>query len=793
MARFVGVREGLRKERIGDGGVDTCHALSDTLDAAIAASAAGLPDGLAVVAVGGYGRREQSLYSDVDVMLLHRGGPMESWVRQVVYPLWDANLKVGHSVRTVAECVTAARESFESLTSLLSARTIAGDASLVVELNAAMASHLKGRPLVGQLTEAERERRDTDPYPLMAADLKAGRGGLRTFQGFYWQRRRAELLGMPVGAATDKEAAAVRALLSVRNALHAAAGRAIDDFVPDLREPAARWLGLDAWDTASLVTHSLRTGDRLAVERWPDLLADSPRTSVAARIKRRFTKSPPPSGQSRPLGIVRQAAGRSTGFVLDEAARATIRNAGSHSWAADDVQDFVALLDSGERGRVAFGVLDSLGWVGANLPEVLPTLAAPQLAPFHEHPVDTHLWRTVDEMRRLIDGRDEWYATIAAELDDRAHLLLAAWLHDIGKGRDGDHSTVGAELTLSLAERIGLPAGEQLAKLVRIHLLLSATATRRDTNDPAVIAEVAAACEDLATLRSLYLLSVADARATGRTMWSDWKSTLLRNLFVRLAGHLDPDAAGQSTRERIAAVAAATGVTPEDVAAHVELSGTEYLAAHSDEEIGAHVKLAASGRRIEAVFIDPDSPAPRLSVIASDLTGLLGAIAGVLAIHNLEILDARLFTRSDGLACDTLHVRRVLPDVAFPDTELLINDLTAALAGDLDLQTEVAAKAATYSTGGSGMVVVRAPTDPTLRFTPIEVRCADRPGALFHIVQAIYAAGLDVRQARIDTRAGEVRDLFYVLRDGEPIRDVNELQPLIADLRRALRHALVTG
>jgi [protein-PII] uridylyltransferase len=169
---------------------------------------------------------------------------------------------------------------------------------------------------------------------------------------------------------------------------------------------------------------------------------------------------------------------------------------------------------------------------------------------------------------------------------------------------------------------------------------------------------------------------------------------------------------------------------------------------------------------------------------------VLGAIAGVLAIHNLEVLDARLQTRSDGVACDTFHVRRLLAALPLPPAERVASDLTAALDGVLDLAAQVSAKTAPYRHSAGSRLVVRTPTDPTLRYTAIEVRCDDRPGALFEIVDELYACGLDIRMARIDTRGTEVRDLFYVLRDGEPIRDVNEIEPLISGLRRSLRARL---
>ena len=248
---FLEFRESLQSKRLGDGGADTCVALTSALDAAVAASfPTDLADRLAVVAVGGYGRGEQCLFSDVDIMLLHSGVDPNGATRPILYPLWDANLKVGHSVRTVEECLQAAKESFETLTALLSGRLICGNERLLAELNSALGSHLTGRPLTTRLVAAERERRMRHPYPLMAADLKDGRGGLRTFQSFWWERRRAELTGIPAPyPETPTEQEALRTLLAVRNALHATAGRAVDEFVPDLREGAAQWLGTDLWET----------------------------------------------------------------------------------------------------------------------------------------------------------------------------------------------------------------------------------------------------------------------------------------------------------------------------------------------------------------------------------------------------------------------------------------------------------------------------------------------------------------------------------------------------------------
>lgn len=743
------------------------------------------------MAVGGYGRREQSLFSDIDVMLLHCGEGAEQATKAVLYPLWDANLKVGHSTRTVAECIAAAGDSLETLTGLLSCRLIAGDPALLERLLAALASRLKGRPLTPQLSAAERERRRADPYPLMAADIKVGRGGLRTFQSFYWERRRAAIIGHPPPhEATAAEQAAHEALLRVRNALHSVAETAEDRFAPDLREAAAKWLDVDLWELCELVTHSQRTAARLALQRWPDLMTEGRAGSPLRRWRRRISALPA-ARPARPLAYAAWAASRPDGVLLETSAQTAIRASGQHEWTHEDRAQLLELLDKGPRGRAAFGWLDSLGWVAANLPEYQHTIAAPQIASFHEHPVDTHLWRTVDEMRALVDGSDAWYADIGREVDDRPLLLLAAWLHDVGKAQPGDHSEVGAQLAEAMCRRIGFERlAAPVAELVRLHLLLAETATKRDTGDRRVLEQVADACGDLRTLQALYLLTVADAKATGRTMWSDWKATLLRNVFVRVARLLDPATAEGETRLESLAIKA--GTDRESLIAHVRQMPSGYLDSHDDDEVIAHLTLAQAASPQEPAFavLDEGQPAPRIVMVTVDQAGLLRAASGVLTIHGLEILDARLQTRADGVACDTFHVRLMFPDGAMPSVDDIARDLRAALDGSIDIDTLVAAKTAAYARPFAGLVV-RTPIDPTLRFTAIEVRCGDRPGVLFDIVDELYDAGLDVRMARIDTRGDEVRDLFYVLRSGEPIRDVNELQPLIAALRAGLRQRLI--
>ena len=488
----------------------------------------------------------------------------------------------------------------------------------------------------------------------MAADLKDGRGGLRTLQGFWWERRRAVLTGIAAPhAETPAEREAHRMLLAVRNGLHATAGRALDEFVSDAREGAARWLGTDLWETSAHLTRALRTGDQLATQRWPDLMADRAEATRARRIRSRLRRQVKPAVEGRrPLELARVAAAGGSGIRFAAADQELIAAAGSHEWANTDREDLIALLEQGVRGKAAFDWLDSLGWVEAAMPELSHTMAAPQLAPFHDHPVDSHLWRTVDEMRLMIDGPEEWYSAIAAEVGDRRLLLLAAFVHDIGKARAGDHSEVGGDMAEAMLARIGFDdLAAPVSRLVRLHLLLAATAANRDTSDRRVLEAVAAECRELKMLQALYLLSVADARATGRTMWTDWKATLLKNLYVRVAAILEPAAKGASRQERIAAIAALGQTTSDSISAHLAAMPQEYLSGHSDAEIAAHHELAArlgDGAAAAVDSLDSDDLAPRIVVAATDRPGLLIAMES-------------LVTHSTSDGCSPSCRRRPLP------------------------------------------------------------------------------------------------------------------------------------
>ena len=787
-ALFLAARAAAVKAPIGDGGPDTCVALTEALDEVLVGLASGAGSDLAVVAVGGYGRSEQCIWSDVDVMILHRRDDPEPLVRALLYPLWDAGLKVGHAVRTVDQCRTAALDDLETLTSLLSARLVAGDAGVFEELIGMLGDLVRSRPLTPALVAQERARRRTDPYPVMAADLKEGRGGLRTHQGFWWERRRATLLGLPVLPLTDEERRARAVLLRIRNALHAVAGKASDRFVVDLREPAAAWLGSDVATVAGELVGALEVGDRLADRRWPDLHTEQdPMVGfgrrILASVKSRFTS---PQGQAAPadrvLAMAVAAAGRTEGAWLETAEQEAIRSASSDRWTASDRKAFVELLSAGPRGRTVFGQLVELGWVEREFPEFEAVATAPQLAPFHDHPVGAHLWRTVAEMRSLVEGGGT-PGRIAGDLGSTEELYLAAFFHDIGKARGGDHATVGAELTEGFLRRHGYGAATigVVVDAVRHHLLLSETATRRDIDAPAVIDEVAGAVGDLRRLDVLYLVTIADLRATGTRAWNSWRAELLSRLYRRVRSALEAGGAAPATPDVEAIVAAVgEGVDRRSIEEHVAAMPDDYLETTPPAEIRHHVEVA-DALDVPGLVVPDRTDPTRVLVAGRDRRGFLLSVTRAFTVNGVRVLDARLRTRADGIALDSFHVvdDRTGDPVPPERWDRVTADLIASLEGRRDLLPPIAERVEAYRPPRSGGPATTVRVGRQGRFTVVEVRARDRVGLLAEIVEALYGEGLDIFVARIDTVGDEARDVFYTRRvGGIPILLDEELSAL---------------
>ena len=424
-------------------------------------------------------------------------------------------------------------------------------------------------------------------------------------------------------------------------------------------------------------------------------------------------------------------------------------------------------------------------------PEWAAVATAPQLAPFHDHPVGAHLWRTADEMQSLIDGGGDT-GLVADEVGSTEELLLSAFLHDIGKARGGDHAVVGAELATALLRRAGFGAATigVVADTVRHHLLLSETATRRDIADLDVINEVATLVGDLRRLEVLYLLTIADLRATGTTMWNDWRSSLVDRLYRSVREAIEAGGATPATQD-VAAIMAEfpDGLDRRLVEEHVAAMPPGYLDSTPPREVRWHLGVAQGLDGSAVAVVHPEDPG-RVLVAGTDRSGFLLAVSRVFTANGIGVMDARFRTRADGIALDTFHVcnDRTGESVAREVWVRVNRDLRAALDDTHDIRSVVKERVETYQKSGVDRAGVRVKTALSGRYTLIEIRTLDRIGLLADIAEALYGEGLDIHLARIDTMGGEARDTFYVRRvGGVPVRDDAELEALRGRLEDRLR------
>ncbi|WP_258028873.1 [protein-PII] uridylyltransferase, partial [Streptomyces fradiae] len=526
-------------------------------------AAASPPPGTALVAVGGYGRGELSPRSDLDLLLLHDGTASPAAVAALAdrlwYPVWDLGLALDHSVRTPAEARATAAADLRAHLGLLDARPVAGDRALAAGLRAAVLADWRDRaptrlPALHELCRERAERHGELPH-LLEPDLKEARGGLRDATAL-----RAVAASWLADAPRDGLDDARRALLDVRDALHLVTGRATDRLALQEQDQVARALGLpDADALLRRVYEAARTLAYASDVTWREvhrvLRARSPRTRLRGLL------GGPRGGRSRPErtplaegvvemdgeAVLARTARPERDPVLPLRAAAAAAQAGlplsRHAvrrlaatadplpvpWPAEAREQLVTLLGAGEPAVAVWEALEAEGLVTRLIPEWERVRCLPQRNPVHTWTVDRHLVETAVRASSLTRrvGRPDL-------------LLAAALLHDIGKGAPGDHARAGEGIARAVAARAGFDPADTavIATLVRHHLLLVETATRRDLDDPATVASVARAVGCAATLELLHALTEADALATGPAAWSAWRASLVADLVARVAAAL---------------------------------------------------------------------------------------------------------------------------------------------------------------------------------------------------------------------------------------------------------------
>jgi len=708
--------------------------------------------GVALVAVGGYGRRELLPRSDLDVVLLHGGrDDIAGTADRIWYPVWDSGAELDHAVRTVPQARRVARTDLKVALGLLSARHVAGDPDLTERLRAgALEDWRAAAPArLAELRDAHDERTRTygELAFLLEPDLKEARGGLRDVHAI-----QAVAAAWVAPAPGPKVRAAYEQILDARHALHETTGRRLDRLVLEEQDEVARTLGLLDGDVllrmlagaartvAYAVDHAFRQAARLhgrrlrrrPAERRPlaDGVVEQDGEVVLARA----------ADPARDPALVLRAAAAAAQAGLPLAPRTLARLTDCPPlpvpWPGSARDALLALLGAGEPAVSVWEALDTEGLITSLIPDWERVRNRPQRNPLHKYTVDRHLAETAAHA-----------AALTREVARPDLLLLAGLLHDIGKGWPGDHSITGEVVARDVGLRMGLPGPdtELVAAAVRHHLLLPVVATRRDLDDPVTVKQVAAAVPSRALLELLHALAIADGLATGPAAWNDWKATLVADLVRRvtavLAGQPMPGPAPLRDDQLALAAAGSPGATMR----------------------GSEVTVVAPGR--------PD---------------LLWRAAGVLASHRLAVRSANATSVAD----TAVTVFDVEPEFGEPpDATLVTADLRRMLQGRLDvsdrLECRVRAAAPRPTTGRGAIPAPRVTLvdDASETATVVEVRAHDAPGLLWRVGRALGECGLDVRAARVETLGAEVVDVFYVTDSrGEPLAG--------ADLRRATVHAV---
>ena len=784
---------------------------------------------LSVVGLGGTGRGEMAPYSDLDLMFLvpERGSP---WCEQVaetlLYLLWDLKLKVGQSVRTPGQVVSAAREDVTVRTALLEARWIWGGEDLhestMRRFQAEVVSGSARDYVAAKLAERDaRHERMGDSRYVVEPNVKDGKGGLRDLHTLYWigqyvfgVEQPAELVDKGLFSAAEfrRFEQAERFLWSVRCHLHLIAGRAEERLGFDMQRQIAEAMRYADRAGKSAVERFMQfyflnakaVGDLtgLFLAQLDEQMGEKGRRFALPTFRRRprrlagFTlergRLSIPNDHwfsDKPVRLVElfALAAREGLEIHPNAMRAATRDARLVDKVRDDPTAnalFLEVLTARQRPDVVLRWMNEAGVFGRFVPDFGRVVAQMQFDMYHHYTVDEHSIRAIGLLSRIERGelaQDHPLSTaLFNQIESRRVLYVAVLLHDIAKGRGGDHSELGADVAVELCPRFGLDEAETetVAWLVRYHLLLSNTAFRRDLADPKTVEDFVRIVQSPERLRLLLILTVVDIRAVGPTTWNDWKRQLLRSLFDAAEERLRLGHKQRGRAEQVAvkqeALAGALPWKASATRAHTKrLPDSYWLAEPLEWQLANALQVAAAeahfGDAEPSVVAEPDaiSGMTRVSVFAPDRPGLFYRIAAALSAAGASIVDARIHTTRDGMALDNLLVTDARGK-AYDDARLrkrLSKAVDKALRSDaapsLPELAKLPSRESAFRVAPRALVSDKAST----RTTVVEVNARDRSGLLARLAHVIHAAGHQLHSAHIATYGERAVDVFY-LTDG---------------------------
>ncbi|HXS38757.1 MAG TPA: [protein-PII] uridylyltransferase [Stellaceae bacterium] len=782
---------------------------------------------MALIAVGGYGRGELAPYSDVDLLFLTSYKPTphtEQVVEYMLYTLWDLGLKVGQATRSVEETLRQAEADLTIRTAVLEARYIWGDQDLFVALKQRFDAQIVRRTSV-EFIEAKLLERDQrherlgDSRYLVEPNVKEGKGGLRDLHTLFWIAKYVyrvdsmeKLVDLKVLSAREAQRfmRAQNFLWTVRCHLHFLAERAEDRLTFDRQAEVGRRMGytdhagargverfmkhyfLIAKDVGDLtrifcafLESEHRHRARFSLRRWgwvkrsiEGFTVDAGRLDVAS--EHQFRDDPVSLirlfhvAQKEGLDIHPHAlrlATQSLRLVDNE-----LRN------NPEANRLFVDILTSDKNPEIALRWMSEAGVFGRFVPDFGRVVAQMQYDMYHVYTVDEHSLFAIGMLHQIESGalKDELplATSIFPTIDSRRVLYLAVLLHDIAKGRGGDHSILGAQVAEKLGPRFGFTAAETetVAWLVRWHLLMSNTAFKFDIDDPQTIHDFVERIQSPERLKLLFILTIADIRAVGPNVWNGWKAALLRELYHRatevMSGGIDPAAQGQRVKAAQEAVRKRLpDFTPAEADAFIAKGYPLYWLSFDTETQERHARLVREADRGGAPLtvdtrVDAVRAVTEVTVYTADHPGLFSRIAGALALAGANIVDAKIHTLSTGMALDTFWVQD-RSGGAFDQSQKLAKLSVLfenVLMGKVRPRVEFAAPEKVPSRTRVFTVPPRVLIDNSASgtYTVIEVNGRDRPGLLYEVTRALTDLNLQISSAKISTYGEKVVDVFYV-------------------------------
>lgn len=824
-------------------------------------------NGCAVVALGGYGRNELAPFSDIDLLFLHTGrraAQMRQLIERVLRLLWDSGLTVGHSFRTAQECVTAARTDPHLQTALVTTRLIAGNGALFDLLQSALERERRKRSdaflATVKAARDERYQRYGAAIYLQEPNVKESAGGLRDLHTALWIghskfgcQTLAELCAHDVISAEEQRRAerAYDFLLRVRYEAHLETNRKTDRLALDIQPQIAARFGYasephllasekfmrDYYRRARELNQFSEAVFGRATERNQQRSRWFNWQRAAARLAEPFSisegrlqlEADPGVFKKNPLLLfeafaLAQAADVPLSHHLKEAVTRCLRAVNkSFCASAEASAEFCKILR--RRGRVgrALRAMHEVGFLDRFLPEFARISLLIQHDLYHHYTVDEHTLRAIDALDELHAGQDKQRQHLRAAFDDLrdpALLYLSVLLHDIGKGQGSGHVARGVEISARVCERLQLGERDaaQVLAMVKYHTVMAQISQRRDLREPQVAADFAAQMNSVDSLKMLLLLTYADLNAVGPGVWSDWKGSLLWELYERAHAVLrgedaHPDSAGKGEEARLArlkdeSIKALGGeALPSEIERHFALLPDRYARAVRAADVADHLRLVKKLEKeiVSVSWRQRGKAATALTICTLDRHGLFADLAGTLTAQGVEILGVELNTREDGVAIDVFTIRETathhaLPDYKWPKIE---EALLAAVKGETDVAALVERWRTKNAPRRSRPVSSRAKREPQIvgdnevagQATVFEVRAADEPGLAYKIASALVALNLDIVCARITTEKSDALDVFYVTdAAGAKLKD-EALRSVEVDLARRLapRHHAASG